>query len=258
MRSTIAILGLAFTACLPKDTRPVPGSIHVTVSAKSAPSWITSDGWSVTYDRFLIDVGHANLSGDSCAEYSDARYDRIFDGHQLGPQKVSESYALGHCSFRFRLNSPDLETLLGAGVTEADKTEMRTPGSDFSAKDRGVSLLVAGHATKEGVEKSFSWSFRRRVGYSDCAVKEDDANRSGVVLRSGETLPIASSSTEKHCSRWIPSRKTRPWCSTPLPRRTPTTTASSRSKSSTQCPTSSPPPRQMPGALRRALVNSCT
>ena len=190
MRSTIAILGLAFTACLPKDTRPVPGSIHVTVSAKSAPSWITSDGWSVTYDRFLIDVGHANLSGDSCAEYSDARYDRIFDGHQLGPQKVSESYALGHCSFRFRLNSPDLETLLGAGVTEADKTEMRTPGSDFSAKDRGVSLLVAGHATKEGVEKSFSWSFRRRVGYSDCAVKEDDANRSGVVLRSGETLPI--------------------------------------------------------------------
>ena len=189
-RAFVIVAALALTACLPKDTRPVPGSIFVTVTAASEPNWTTADGWTVTYDRFLIDVGHANLNGDSCAEYSDARYDRIFDGRHQGAQKVSESYALGKCSFRFRLNSPDDRTLLGTGVSEADKTEMRTPGSDAHAKDRGVSLIVAGSAVKGNVKKTFSWSFRRRVGYEDCRITEDDATISGVVLRSGEKLPI--------------------------------------------------------------------
>ena len=160
--------------CLPRDTRPVPGSLFVTATG-GAPllgghaAALTADGWSVSYDRFLITLGGASLGGDSCASYYDADYSRILDMQTKGPQKVGLVYALGPCDFGFRVSGPNALALLGQGVTDADKAFMGAPGTDPYVKNRGISLHVEGHATKGTISKTFSWEFRQRVSYRKCS-----------------------------------------------------------------------------------------
>jgi hypothetical protein len=110
-----------------------------------------------------------NLDGDGCDTYSDANYGRIFDLKTTGKQKVSILYALGHCDVGFRVSSPNSDTLLTQGVTDADKTMMRTPGSDGFAQQSGVGIYVRGRAALAAVTKTFDWRFRLRARYERCA-----------------------------------------------------------------------------------------
>jgi hypothetical protein len=157
-------LGLTELSCLPHDTRPPPGSVLVTVTANEdllggIPS--TEDGWSVGYQRFLVSIGGASLDGKACNDYSDAHYGRVLDAQNPDPQKLCVSYALGQCDFGFRISNPSADALLGVGTTDADKTFMRTPGTDLYALDQGVSVYVDGIATKDNVSKHFRWAFGR-------------------------------------------------------------------------------------------------
>jgi hypothetical protein len=62
-----------------------------------------------------------------------------------------------------------VDTIVGRGATEADKTMMRTPSSDAFADDSGMSIYVRGRAMHGGVVKSFDWPFRYRARYDRCA-----------------------------------------------------------------------------------------
>ncbi len=86
-----------------------------------------------------------------------------------GAQKVSVIYALGHCEVGFRVSSPNADTVLGASTTDADKTMMRTPGSDAFNDQAGTSIYVEGRATRGDAVESFAWSFRYRARYDRCA-----------------------------------------------------------------------------------------
>jgi hypothetical protein len=172
-----AVAAVSVISCLPKDTRPPPGSLDVTATADSTllgggRSISTSDGWTVSYDRFLIAIS-SQLSGDStCASYYTDGYRRIFDMGFPGPQKVNLLYALGHCNFGFRVASADPDPLepLGEGVTQADKNLMATADTDFYTKEpTGIALYAKGKATKGDVTKTFTWSFRQRISYQRCA-----------------------------------------------------------------------------------------
>ena len=163
------------SSCLPADTRPVPAMLHVTVTGgalvkNGIPA--TSDGWSVTFDRFLITLGQARLGGDPCTPYSDGDYKRIFDAKVADGQKLSDLYATGTCDFTVRISNPDADSILSPGVTIDDQDLMRTPSMDRYSEGQttGVSLYVKGSASKAGVVKRFAWSFRsRRVELHDCA-----------------------------------------------------------------------------------------
>ena len=97
MRARLSIVVLCALAtatapsCLPVDTRPPPASVLVTVRGaahikEGIPAASLQDGWSITFDRFLISLGQAELQGDACTPYSDADYRRIFDGRTSSPQ----------------------------------------------------------------------------------------------------------------------------------------------------------------------------
>jgi hypothetical protein len=192
------LVGLACGSCLPRDTRPVPASLAVS-AVGSAPllgahgSVLTADGWSVTYDRFLIAIGGASLGGDACTSYYDADYRRVLDMQTPGAQKVGLVYALGACDFGFRVSGPDSDAVLGAGVSAADAALMGTPGSDRYTTNRGVSLYARGSATRGAVRKAFAWEFRQRVGYESCVSTALPPGSSTFELASGEpvTLSIA-------------------------------------------------------------------
>ncbi len=185
--SAFAIFGAWLTACLPTDTRPQPASVLVTVTpAASVIEGIsrtsTADGWSIAFDEFLLAVGRVSLDGAHCSSYSEASYLRLYNALIPGTQKLSESFALGQCDIGFHLSNPDDETVLGAGVNEEEVVFMRTPGADPYAGFGGVSMYVRGHAQKGDTVKTFGWSFRQRVNYSECTSGPNVGGVRGLAL----------------------------------------------------------------------------
>src|SRR4051794_9562180 len=64
---------VAAISCLPGDTRPPPASVPVFVIAnestlKGIDAASTEDGWSISFDRFLIGLGNARLGNDNNTE----------------------------------------------------------------------------------------------------------------------------------------------------------------------------------------------
>jgi hypothetical protein len=164
--------------------------LHVTVTSDEAlrSGFDTGDGWHIRYQRFLMVLGQVQVSGDACNNYSaggGTGYTRIYDMQTAGPQKVTVVYGLGACEFGFRVGNPASDSLLGVGVTEADKTFMRTPGTDTYSTNRGVSVQIEGTAAKGGITKRFAWSFRQSSSYAQC--EAGDGGAAGVTLRGQQT-----------------------------------------------------------------------
>jgi hypothetical protein len=188
-------LGAGLLSCLPKDTRPPPSSVLVnvtpadaTINGISAAS--TADGWDIAFDTFLVSVGEISLDGSNCSSYSEARYLRVFDALVPGAQKLSESFALGQCDFGFRVANPADDSLLASGARSQDLTFMRTPGTDSYAGVSGVSVYVQGHAQKQGAMKTFAWTFRQQLEYTECANATDAGSVRGLALSQGGAVTV--------------------------------------------------------------------
>ncbi len=182
-------------ACLPTDTRPPPTEVLTTLSGSALvrDGFTTSDGWKVTFDRYLLSFGNPTLGGhESCNQYADAGYRRIFDASVVEAQKVGIDYGLGPCDLRVRFANPNDDSLLGIGVTEADKTFMRTPGNDTFNPDVkqpvGISVWVKGRATKDATTKTFTFAVRtRRLQLQNC-VRDPAATHQFFTLAGGGTV----------------------------------------------------------------------
>jgi len=175
MRKVLAIaasIASFATSCLPGDTRPVPERIDVT--AEPGPGLTlgihTADGWTITFDRFLLAMGNVGFENEdtTCNSYAEAHYDRLFDFAVAGRSKLSTVYGLGVCRIDFRLRAPSFDVVLGPGATASDVTFMRTQGTDRYAEDERVSVRAIGAATRGQETKRFEWVFRRSYRLMNC------------------------------------------------------------------------------------------
>lgn len=193
--ATAACFGAAAAvyACVPADTRPIPGSLFLTVSPSQATSGgvVTADGWSLGFERVLVGIGRASISS-SCARYSEASYDRVLEVSKNGPQKLSVLYGLGHCDVRFRVGTPSTDAILGEGTTEADKARMRVRGQDRWVNRGGIVLEVIGTARRGGAEKRFDFVFRAQTRFSSCTLSPDAGDTVVIGADAGEEEPDAS------------------------------------------------------------------
>ncbi|MFO0667582.1 MAG: hypothetical protein U0174_26760 [Polyangiaceae bacterium] len=186
---SLGIFGVV-ASCVPADTRPEPGNLTMTVSPSQAVEngFVTADGWSIAFDRVLVGIGDVSIS-DACSRYSSANYDRIIDAKRGRAQKLSIVYGLGECDVRFRISPPSSDALLGEGVTEADKTAMRSPGSDIYMPLSGISVDIQGEATRGVEHKTFHLVFRPRVRFERCAGGNiDGPAKPSIHLESGRAL----------------------------------------------------------------------
>jgi len=177
----------ALDACVPADTRPVPGSLTLTVSPSPAVAMgvTTADGWNVTFEHVVVSIGHTSF-GNGCNRYSEANYERIVDVASKSNQKLSILYGIGQCDFRFRVSAPTVDAVLGENVTEDVKTALRTPGGDPYVPLGGVAIDLAGTAVRGAVTKHFHLMFRPRVRYANCRLVDD----------AGPAIDLASSAAE--------------------------------------------------------------
>lgn len=175
-------------SCLPKDTRPPPSSVLFTASPSAAAAMPktpvqTEDGWEISFERALITIGRASVDGDSCNSYSEARYTRVLS--LLGAparEKISESFALGHCDFGFAIVNAESDSLLGSTATDADLAFLRTPGEDKYAGPSGISFYVEGTASKGTRRETFAWKFRGRMRLEECSEMVDGKPVQGLDL----------------------------------------------------------------------------
>ncbi|MDB5219210.1 MAG: hypothetical protein JWO86_7137 [Myxococcaceae bacterium] len=174
-------------ACVPADTRPVPGSLLLTVSPSPAvASGVTTvDGWDVSFEHVVVSIGQASL-GNGCDEYSQADYERVVDVKTSQSQKLSILYGIGKCDLRFRVVAPTVDAVLGDNVSEDVKTQLRTPGGDPYVPLGGVAIDVAGTAVRGAVTKHFHLQFRPRVRYGNCRLVADAGP--GIDLASSAAL----------------------------------------------------------------------
>lgn len=177
----------ALDACVPADTRPVPGSLTLTVSPSPAVTMgvTTADGWNVTFDHVVVNMGQASLS-DACNSYSEANYTRVLDVTSQQNQKLSILYGIGQCDLRFRVAPPTVDAVLGDNVSPDVLTSLRTPGGDAYVPLGGIGIDLAGTAVRGAVTKHFHLLFRPRVRYGNCRLVEDAGP--GIDLASSEAL----------------------------------------------------------------------
>lgn len=164
---TLVLLGvLAACGCLPVDARPPPGRAVVTVSSDdTASGFTTDDGWLVRYERQLMSIGNFGVAEGPCESYAESHYVRVLDLSRPDPQKLVEVWGLGTCPFIVEVRPPPNDVVLGAGVSADDATFLRTPGSDPYLRERGISLHIAGTATRDGTSIRFAWSIRENLIY---------------------------------------------------------------------------------------------
>jgi hypothetical protein len=195
-RLLVAIaLGCGLNACLPADTRPLPGTLVVNVtsdeslSPEGAPVE-TEDGWSITFERFVLGIGNTgfNEDDDACNDYQGfgSQYGRLLDLRAQKSQRLSEMRFLGTCDFSFEIAQPRQIDVLGEGVAEADLLAMRYPVDDAFTKDRGVALHAVGSARKGDQLKRFDWAFRQGIIFQDCRVDGE----TGIEMASEESKTL--------------------------------------------------------------------
>lgn len=210
MRTGISIIllvasSLSVFACLPVDTRPEPAKVLVDVDLPSdlrasqvTPNqltFLTEDGWNVVLDRFLVSMGDMMLDGKDCNTYSEAWYGRILDPMQPGPQRLGQVWGLNDCYMTYQTIIPAENAVLGAGVTEADRSLMNhalvpvgTPTGPSTVE--GMTMHVQGTATKDTVQVRFDWGFHNRLFWGHCGRLVDGKFETALHLVSGQTTNV--------------------------------------------------------------------
>jgi hypothetical protein len=202
--SSLHVTSLAIAmclSCLPRDSRPVPGNLTMTVEASDATAngFVTSDGWTIHFVRVVTAVGTIRLDNypdhsTSCNDYYETNYDRVFDFRRLtAPAKIGIVYGLGKCSVGYRFRAPMETDLVETGATAADVTAMRTEQMDTSYKITGrTSLIVLGSAERNGTIKTFDWEFRHNVNIDKCASATGSGFDSVLDLKGNQALSLAA------------------------------------------------------------------
>ncbi|MEZ4439569.1 MAG: hypothetical protein R3B72_10800 [Polyangiaceae bacterium] len=189
MRRSLLTSLLWLMACLPGDDRPPPGSLYVDAepSAATHAGLTTEDGWQLRFDRFVIALGDIRLHElegveGQCNDYSETRYEWLYDFAVAGREKVGLAHGLGRCSIEYSHRTPSSDSVLGTGASQADLDRMILTASDAYAESERVSTWVVGSASRDGVEKRFDWSFRRRYELDECPNLEGDGFVSYVTF----------------------------------------------------------------------------
>jgi len=161
MRTTLLPL-LFVCACTSTTERSFEASVYgEEFIEEGIPDAIFSDGWSVTFDKFLVSVGDVSVSHTPLDE--DAPF-QIFDLAQasdgdgfpvaMGTVEVREEiagYVIGPSN-----------NVVAGNATEEDVALM---------KDGGYSIHVSGTATRGGESLTFIWGFATRTVYVGCQLQ---------------------------------------------------------------------------------------
>lgn len=159
-------------ACAPGE-----GTLEVSIYGEEfieevIPADVFIDGWTMTFDKFLVSVGEVELARDNSSPGGEEPRYQIFDLSQsssgAGFAVTAATVTAGaYDDLGFRI-APAAGATAG-NASEADVKLMQ---------DGGFSVYIEGKAEREGTIKSFAWGFTTRARYDHC-------ESTGVVAAGG-------------------------------------------------------------------------
>ena len=159
MRNMIIITSILLAAC-GEDS----GSITSTAYGEEAieegtPADAFSDGWSISYDKFLVSVGNAKAQAGHDSEEVGFDGFYIVDLHKgsNGEGQELETFdapggTYDHYGYQILADA----NAINVNADEADVTAM---------KANGYGIWLKGSATKGAVTKTFEWGFAATLTY---------------------------------------------------------------------------------------------
>lgn len=189
MRNTIGsalLTAIALGACSSDDGK---GTVAFTTYGEdfieqAIPASDVEDGWSITYDRFLVvigDVSVGELGGATAARLAGSR---LFNQKIPGDKAVTtfrDLPAKAYDRVSYRIAPATAATEPGDGVTADDKTLMVS---------NGYSIYVEATATKAAVSKKYKWGFKLDTLYDRCKGELAGKETDGAVVTNGGTDTI--------------------------------------------------------------------
>lgn len=183
------VAALTLAAC--GDDEPAPGTLAISIYGEAyieegLPAEIFSDGWSVTFDKFLVVLGdiRAARGHDDDAPFTTTGF-KVWDlgapssgAGQVVVTADVEGGTYDHLDYVIR---PSADAT--AGNASADDVTLMTTG--------GFSVYVTGTARKGDVEKTFAWGFDTQTSYTGChtaAVVDGGTGRSQLTIHGDHLL----------------------------------------------------------------------
>ena len=129
------------------------------------PSAVFSDGWSVTFGRFLVAVDAIGAArGEAAADLTDDEQ-RVFDLVRPGPTPIlTRVVPAGRFDSTTYRIGPAQPAAAAGNASAADLDRMRTGG---------WSVWVEGTATHGAEAKTFAWGFTTATTYHHCRSEAD-------------------------------------------------------------------------------------
>lgn len=142
------------------------------------------DGWAVTYEKFLVHIGHVTVADAEGTIGARMEGTTVFDHTLPGVKPVFEATGLEAGPWEkvsYEIPVAEASAALADGVTEGDRQLL---------VDRQASIHVIGSATKGGVTKTFEWSFTAGTRYEECTADRDGKQTAGALVTNGGTDQI--------------------------------------------------------------------
>ncbi len=139
------------------------------------PAAFFADGWTVSFDRFLVSFAAATVADAADVEAAALSTPTIMDLKAPGPIVIEDFGTLPAQRFDnvSVVVAPDADAV--AGSASADNSSALIDG--------GHSVLVQGSASKGDDTATFTWAFDTATLYAGCETEEDGQ---GVVVRADE------------------------------------------------------------------------
>lgn len=160
----VAAAALATTGCPSEEGES--GILKVEIwgedfIAKGIPAHEFADGWAVTFDRFLVNVGAVSVAEAGRAPVIDEPDFWVHDLSTLyWPATIAEAVVpaadYSHTAYTI---APATAASTAANAEQADVQRMI---------DEGLSVLIEGTATKDDRTVAFTWGFSTTTVYDPC------------------------------------------------------------------------------------------
>lgn len=142
------------------------------------PSAEFEDGWSVTYERFLVVLGNVTVA-DGGETGGSLAGTRLYDLTRPGPQLVGELSGLEAGQW------PNVAYEIPRAGDETQRHESARSGDLKLMRDGGYTLFAEGRARQGDREKTFAWGFDVPTRYEDCVDVRGGQETYGVVVSHG-------------------------------------------------------------------------
>jgi len=141
------------------------------------------DGWSVSYDKFLVNFRNIVVASSRGETAQSMTGSMLFDNKLAGVKSIVQWTLPAQAWDRvsYEIAPVDEATTLAGGATDEDKALMLAGG---------YSLYASGTATKDQEQKTFAWGFAIGTRYNECQSEQGGTEQSGVVVTNNTSLDV--------------------------------------------------------------------